>query len=193
MEVKIGISNRHVHLCKNDLEILFGNDYELKIDRELSQPGEFASTDRVTIKSDKGEISNVRILGPIRNYSQVEISKTDAIKLRLNPPVRESGDLKDSSPITIVGPCGEVHLNEGCIIASRHIHLTNKDVLEYGLQGIEKVSIKILGEKGGTLDNVSLKVNDNYAFELHLDTDDANAHLIKQGDSGIIIVGDINA
>lgn len=193
MEVKIGISNRHVHLCKNDLEILFGNGYELKIDRELSQPGEFASTDRVTIKSDKGEISNVRILGPIRNYSQVEISKTDAIKLRLNPPVRESGDLIDSSPITIVGPCGEVHLNEGCIIASRHIHLTNKDVLEYGLQGIEKVSIKILGEKGGTLDNVSLKVNDNYAFELHLDTDDANAHLIKQGDSGIIIVGDINA
>lgn len=193
MEVKIGISNRHVHLCKNDLEILFGNDYELKIDRELSQPGEFASTDRVTIKSDKGEISNVRILGPIRNYSQVEISKTDAIKLRLNPPVRESGDLIDSSPITIVGPCGEVHLNKGCIIASRHIHLTNKDVLEYGLQGIEKVSIKILGEKGGTLDNVSLKVNDNYAFELHLDTDDANAHLIKQGDSGIIIVGDINA
>lgn len=193
MEVKIGISNRHVHLCKNDLEILFGNGYELKIDRELSQPGEFASTDRVTIKSDKGEISNVRILGPIRNYSQVEISKTDAIKLRLNPPVRESGDLIDSSPITIVGPCGEVYLNEGCIIASRHIHLTNKDVLEYGLQGIEKVSIKILGEKGGTLDNVSLKVNDNYAFELHLDTDDANAHLIKQGDSGIIIVGDINA
>lgn len=192
MKVKIGVSNRHVHLCKKDLEILFGSDYELKVDRELSQPGEFASTDRVTIKSEKAEISNVRILGPIRNYSQVEVSKTDAIKLRINPPVRESGDLKESSPITIVGPCGEVCLNEGCIIASRHIHITNKEVVEFGLQGVEKVSVKVLGEKGGILDNVSLKVNDNYAFELHLDTDDANAHLIKQGDTGIILVGDKN-
>lgn len=192
MEVKIGVSNRHVHLCKEDLEVLFGNGYELKVDRELSQPGEFASTDRVTIKSDKGEISNVRILGPIRNYSQVEVSKTDAIKLRINPPVRESGDLKDSSPITIVGPCGEVNLNEGCIIASRHIHITNKEVVEFGLEGVEKVSVKVLGEKGGILNNVSLKVSDNYAFELHLDTDDANAHLIKQNDIGIILVGDKN-
>ena len=192
MEVKIGVSNRHVHLCQKDLEILFGNGYELKVDRELSQPGEFASTDRVTIKSDKGEISNVRILGPIRNYSQVEVSKTDAIKLRINPPVRESGDLKDSSPITIVGPCGELKLNEGCIIASRHIHITNKEVVEFGLEGVEKVSVEVLGEKAGILNNVSLKVSDNYALELHLDTDDANAHLIKQNDIGIILVGDKN-
>lgn len=192
MEVKIGVSNRHVHLCQKDLEILFGSDYELKVDRELSQPGEFASTDRVTIKSETAEIRNVRILGPIRNYSQVEVSKTDAIKLRINPPVRESGDLKDSSPITIIGPCGEVSLNEGCIIASRHIHITNDELVKFGLQGVEKVSVKVLGEKGGIFNNVSLKVNDNYAFELHLDTDDANAHLIKQGDTGIILVGDKN-
>ena len=192
MEVNIGISNRHVHLCQKDLELLFGSGYELKVDHYLSQPGEFASTDRVTIKTDKGVIPNVRILGPIRNYTQVEISKTDAVKLRLNPPVRESGDLENSETIIIEGPLGEIEVANSCIIASRHIHLTNEDVSKYGLEGIDKVSVKLLGEKGGILNNVSLKVNDNYAFEMHLDTDDANAHLLNQGDKGIILIGEKN-
>lgn len=192
MEVKIGVSNHHVHLCQNDLEILFGKDYMLQQDRALSQPGEFASTDRVTLKTAKSEINNVRILGPVRNYTQVEVSKTDAIKLGINPPIRESGDLIGSSPITLIGPCGSLDLANACIIASRHIHLTPDDVAKYGLQNIDKVCVKLSGVKGGIIDNVSLKVNPNYNLELHLDTDDANAHLVKQGDTGIILIGDKN-
>lgn len=192
MKVKIGVSNHHVHLCQKDFETLFGLNYDLKVDRKLSQTGEFASTDRVALKTNKAVILNVRILGPIRDYTQVEISKTDAIKLGLNPPIRESGDLKGTSPITIVGPYCEIKLDEGCIIASRHIHLNPSEVKKYHLEGKEKVKVKLPGEKGGIIDNVALKVNDNYNFELHLDTDDANAHLIKQGDYGIILMGDDN-
>ena len=192
MDVKIGISNHHVHLCQQDLETLFGKNYMLIKDRELSQPGEFASTARVTIKTYKSEITNVRVLGPIRDYTQVEISKTDAIRLGINPPVRESGDLIDSAAVTLIGPAGEIDLLKGCIIASRHIHLNNEDLVKYGLQNKTKVNVKLLGPKGGIIDNVSLKIGTNYRLELHLDTDDANAHLIKQGDIGIILSGDKN-
>lgn len=181
MEVSIGVSNRHVHLKKEDLEILFGVGYELEFYKPLKQPGQFASCDKVTIKTDKSEISNVRILGPVRNYTQVEISKTDAFKLGINPPVRTSGDLKGSAGITIVGPKGTLKLNEGCIIADRHIHITPSQVKEFGLDK-EEVSVKINGIKGGILEKVHLKIDENSYFELHLDTDDANAHLISDGD-----------
>lgn len=181
MEVSIGVSNRHVHLKKEDLEILFGVGYELEFYKPLKQPGQFASCDKVTIKTDKSEISNVRILGPVRNYTQVEISKTDAFKLGINPPVRTSGDLKGSVGITIVGPKGVLKLNEGCIIADRHIHITPSQVKEFGLDK-EEVSVKINGIKGGILEQVHLKIDENSYFELHLDTDDANAHLISDGD-----------
>lgn len=181
MEVSIGVSNRHVHLKKEDLEILFGVGYELEFYKPLKQPGQFASCDKVTIKTDKSEISNVRILGPVRNYTQVEISKTDAFKLGINPPVRTSGDLKGSAGITIVGPKGVLKLNEGCIIAVRHIHITPSQAKEFGLDK-EEVSVKINGIKGGILEQVHLKIDENSYFELHLDTDDANAHLISDGD-----------
>ena len=187
MKVSIGVSNRHVHLTKEHLEILFGKDYELKKKVDINQPGQYASTDVVTIKTAKSEIKNVRILGPIRPYTQVEISKTDSYLLGLNPPVRDSGDLVDSAPITIIGPNGSIDLTEGCIIANRHIHITPKQMEYYGLIGKEKVDIKLYGEKGGILNNVYLKVTDEAFFELHIDTDDANAHLIKNGDIGEII------
>lgn len=187
MKVSIGVSNRHVHLTKEHLNILFGEGYELQKKVDINQPGQYASTDVVTIKTDKSEISNVRILGPIRKYTQVEISKTDAYKLGLNPPVRDSGDLIGSSPITIIGPKGRVDVNEGCIIASRHIHILPSQMKSYGLGGKEFVNVKINGEKGGILANVKLKVSDEAYFELHIDTDDANAHLIKNGDIGEII------
>ena len=129
MDVTIGVSNHHVHLCKHDLEILFGNDYELSIKKELVQPGEFASNSLVSIKTEKATIENLRILGPIRNYTQVEISRTDAYKLGINPPARDSGDLEGSAGITIIGPNGSIDLEKGCIIATRHIHLTPEDVI----------------------------------------------------------------
>jgi len=187
MKVSIGVSNRHVHLTKENLEILFGSEFELYKKNDLTQPGQYASTSLVTIKTDKSQIDNVRVLGPVRPYTQVEISKTDAYKLGLNPPVRDSGDLKGSSPITIIGPSGKIDIEEGCIIPTRHIHILPSQVSLYGLQGKEIVSVKIDGEKGGIIDNVHLKVSDESFFELHIDTDDANAHLIKNGDIGEIL------
>lgn len=192
IEVNIGVSNRHVHLKMGDFKKLFGEDFNLEKVKDLTQPGEFSSNAKVTIKTEKSTIENVRVLGPIRNYTQVEISKTDAFKLGINPPVRESGDIIGSEKVTLIGPAGEVELNEGCIIATRHIHLTNEDVLKYNLQGLKYVDVLLEGEKSGILKNVSLKVNDNYIFELHIDTDDANAHLISQGDIGTILIGDNN-
>ena len=187
MKVSIGVSNRHVHLTKEHLNILFGEGYELEKKNDLTQPGQYASTALVTIKTNKSEISNVRVLGPVRSYTQVEISKTDSYKLGLNPPVRNSGDLEGSASITIIGPKGNVDIKKGCIIAARHIHLTPKQMEIYGLEGIEKVNVKLDGEKGGIITNVYLKTSDEAFFELHLDTDDANAHLVKNGDIGEIL------
>lgn len=187
MKISIGVSNRHVHLTKEHLEILFGENFELEKKNDLTQPGQYASTSLVTIKTEKSEIDKVRVLGPVRPYSQVEISKTDAYKLGLNPPVRNSGDLKGSSPITIIGPNGRVDLEEGCIIPTRHIHILSSQVSLYGLEGKDMVDVKIDGEKGGILTNVYIKPSDEAFFELHLDTDDANAHLIKNGDIGEIL------
>lgn len=182
MQIQVGVSNRHVHLKKEDLKTLFGEEYELSFFKELKQPGQFASNEKVTIKTEKAEISNVRILGPVRNYTQVEISKTDAFKLGIEPPVRTSGDLKNSSPITIIGPKGSLNLTEGCIIADRHIHITEKQMEEFGLNNLKEVRLKAEGIKGGIIEHVSLKAAENSYFEAHLDTDDANAHLINDGD-----------
>lgn len=188
MDVKIGVSNRHVHLCENDLKILFGENFSLGVKKELVQPGEFASDSVVTIKTDKSCIENVRVLGPLRSYTQVEVSKTDAFKLGINPPVRDSGDLEGSAGITIIGPNGSVDLDKGCIIATRHIHITPNEVHEFSLDGLKSVDVRLPGLKGGILYNVQLKISPNYAFEMHIDTDDANAHLVKSGDIAEIIV-----
>lgn len=187
MKVSIGVSNRHVHLTEDDMKTLFGDDYKLEVDKEMTQPGQFASTAFVDLKTDKNIIKHVRIVGPIRNYTQVEISKTDSYFLGLKPPVRESGDLDNSESITLIGPKGELKLKQGCIIANRHIHITPKQLELYNLTGKEVVNVKLFGEKGGIISNVHLKVQEEAFFELHLDTDDANAHLIKQGDIGEII------
>ena len=175
MKVSIGVSNRHVHLKEDDFHMLFGNDCIMENIKNLNQPGQFSSNLFVTIKTDKSCIEKVRVLGPLRDYTQVEISKTDAYKLGLNPPVRDSGDLKDSETVTIIGPKGELLAKESCIIATRHIHLTKDHMREYNLEGKKTVSVLIDGEKGGIINNVHLKVADNSYFEMHLDTDDANA------------------
>lgn len=188
MLVSIGVSNRHVHLKKEDLEILFGKDYELTVLRPVKQPGQFACNETVTIKTDKSEMNGVRVLGPIRDYTQVEISKTDSYKLGLNPPIRTSGDLKDSSPITIIGPKGKIDLEEGCIMSNRHIHISRAEYEELGFKGLSEVSVKIEGIKGGILEHVFLKISDGAVAEMHIDTDDANAHLINNNDSVEVII-----
>lgn len=186
MKVNIGVSNHHVHLSECDFKKIFNADKKLEVVRRLTQPGEFASNLKVTLKTDKGTIENVRVLGPLRNYTQVEISKTDAYKLGLNPPVRESGDVLNSEDITIIGD-NEVKVSSCCIIATRHIHATCEDIKKYNLDPNKKYSVRVLGEKGGVFDNVSVKVSDNYSFEMHIDTDDANAHLLEKGVEGLII------
>jgi putative phosphotransacetylase len=182
MKIKIGVSARHLHLSKEDLEYLFGENYELHKFKDLSQKGEFASAEQVTIKTEKGSFDNVRVLGPIRKYTQVEISKTDAYKLGIDPPVRNSGDIEGSTPITICYNGKELKKEFGCIIATRHIHMSTRDLFKLGFKDKQMVKVIIGGEKGGILDNVYIKANDNFELELHLDTDDANAHLVKSGD-----------
>jgi putative phosphotransacetylase len=186
MKVTVGVSNHHVHLTEKDFKLLFGNS-SLEVLKKINQPNQFASKSLVTLKGEKGEINDVRVLGPFRNYTQVEISKTDARKLGLTPPVRESGDLKDSSPITLIGPNGTLTLKEGCIIADRHIHMLPKQAELYGLDKQDEVSVITPGEKGGILFHVKLRISENSYFEMHIDTDDANAHLLKNGDIVSII------
>lgn len=186
MKITVGVSNRHVHLTQDDYKALFG-DVQLTKRNDLTQPGTYACNETVTIKGEKSSIDNVRILGPFRNYTQVEVSKTDCYKLGVNPPVRNSGDLDGASLITIIGPYGEI-TKEVCIIATRHIHVDENEIIKHHLEGIEKVSVKINGEKGGIIENVYLKKTEKAFFELHLDTDDANAFLLKQNDEVEIII-----
>ncbi len=190
MKVTIGVSNRHVHLKEEDMITLFGENFQLEELRPIHQPGQFASTSTVTLKGEKRQLDNVRILGPTRSYTQVEISKTDAYYLGINPPVRMSGDLKGSSPITIIGPKGELHLKEGCIIADRHIHILPKQRKLYDLEGIDKVSVRLFGEKGGVVDDVYIRESETSYYEMHIDTDDANAHLVTNGDMAEILKGE---
>lgn len=184
MKVVVGISNHHVHLTKEDMETLFGKGFMLEKKQDLKQPHNYASTSVVTIKTDKSQIENVRVLGELRDYTQVEISKTDAVRLGINPPIRESGDIENSSVVTIIGPVGEIK-KACCILAQRHIHITKELKEKYHLKDV--VSLKVSGQKGGILDNVYLKVSKNAYFECHLDTDEGNAFFLKTGDEVEII------
>lgn len=186
MKVRVGISNRHMHLSEEDFKVLFG-DTEIINERELDQPGQYATNLSATIKTEKAELTRVRFLSPFRPHSQVEISRTDSYKLGLNPPVRDSGDLAGSAPITIVGPNGEVNLKEGCIIAARHLHISTEERKEAGLEDVSVVKAVVGGKKGGILDNVVVKSADTFAKSLHLDTDDGNANLLVSGDEVEIV------
>ena len=176
---KIAVSNRHLHLTKEIYDELF--DEPLSIKRPLNQIGEFASFQTVTLKTEKGEIPNVRLIGPLRIYNQVEISRSDAYLLGINPPVRESGDLEDSETITIVGPKGEVTLKDACIQAERHVHMNEKKAEELGLKHEDMVKLIVNNDKGGIME-AFVKVSSNGYFEIHLDKDDANCFLLKTGD-----------
>ena len=186
MKVLLGVSNRHVHLTKEDYKVLFG-DEPLGVVKELVQPGQFSSDKKVSIKTEKRTIDNVRLLGPLRNYTQVEISKTDSFSLGINPPIRNSGDLDGSEVVTIIGPCGEV-TKPCCIIANRHLHINPQQRQELGLVGIDKVCAKIEGEKSTLFENEYIKESPDFTLELHLDTDDGNGSLAKTGDMIEIII-----
>lgn len=186
MKVLLGVSNKHVHVSEEDFNILF-NGMTMENVKDLVQPGQYASNLFVDVKTEAGELKHLRVLGPVRSYTQVELAKTDCFKLKINPPVRESGKLEGASTVTIVGPTGEV-TKDCAIIANRHIHIDDKLREEYGLVGVEKVKVKVPGEKGVVFDNVYLKDTTPAALEFHIDTDDANATLAKTGDMLEVIV-----
>lgn len=180
--VPVGVSNRHIHLSAADLETLFGKGYELTPIKDLSQPGQYACKEQLTIIGPSlRPIEGVRVLGPVRSASQVEISRTDSFTLKVKPPVRESGDIKGSAPITIVGPKGVVSLKEGCIIANRHIHMSEEEGQAFGLKDGDYVDVEVAGERRTKFYDVQVRVNKAFRLEMHIDTDDANAAGIGNG------------
>ena len=187
-EAPIGISNRHIHLSKADVETLFGAGYELQKLKDLSQPGQYACKETLTIVGPSMRpIEGVRVLGPVRKDTQVEISRTDSFVLKNRPPVRESGKIQGSAPITIIGPKGIVNIKEGCIIANRHIHMSLEDGANFGVKDCDYVTVELNGERKTTFHDVQIRVHKDFRLEMHIDTDDANAAGVKNGDKVKII------
>lgn len=186
-KIPIEVSARHIHLSKDILEKLFGKDYELKELKQLNQPSDFAAEEVLDIQVGDKKIYNVRIVGPIREATQVEISKTDAIFLGINPPVRLSGDLSDSCGIKLIGPNGQVDLDKGVIIALHHIHCTQTEAEEIGLKDRDAVAVKIDSERPVTFYDVLVRIRDDYKLCMHIDTDEGNAAGINKKGEGLVI------
>lgn len=191
IKIPIEISARHIHLCQKDLEKLFGRGYQLKKLRNLTQPGQFAAKETVNIKKGKKGIENVRIVGPLRSKTQVELSLTDAIFLRIKIPIRKSGNLKGSPGILIVGPKGKLRLKEGVICPWRHIHLSKKDAEKLNLKEGDLVQFQVKGKRGLIFNNVMIRVSEDFRTCLHLDTDEGNACGISEKSQGTLIIPNI--
>ena len=173
--IPVGISNHHIHLSAEDLEICFGAGYELTPIKDLSQPGQFACKETMTIAGPKGALEKVRILGPVRKETQVELLAADNFKLGIKAPLRMSGDLEDSASVTLVGPKGAVVLKQGAIVAQRHIHMTLEDAERLGVKNGDIVGIEVEGPRGGIFNNVAIRANNTSALDCHIDTEEANA------------------
>ena len=186
--IMVEVSARHVHVTREVLDVLFGKGYELTKKKDLSQPGQFASNERVTVVGPKKEQKNVSILGPIRPYTQVELSLTDTRSLGFDAPVRESGDIDKTPGCKLVGPCGEVEIKEGVIVAKRHIHMTPDDAAALGVQNGQIVAVKIdTAGRGLTFGEVVVRVNENFRLAMHIDTDEGNAVLAGPDATGVLV------
>lgn len=174
-KIPIGISNHHIHLSQEDLNSLFGEGYQLIKLKDLSQPGQYACKETLTICGPKGAIEKVRILGPVRSKTQVELLRGDSFKLGVKPEVRMSGDLNGTPGITLIGPKGSIQLLEGLIVAQRHIHMNSKDSETLGVKDGDIVNIEVCGLRGGIYNNVAIRSNNNSALECHIDIEEANA------------------
>lgn len=187
-KILVEVSARHCHLSREHLDILFGEGYELTVKKPLSQPGQYAAEEKVKVIGPKRELPNVSILGPIRKETQVEISLTDARSIGINAPIRESGDIQQSSGCVLVGPKGQVEIQEGVIIAKRHIHITPEDAHKYDVKDKQIVAVKIQTEQRSTiLDDVVIRVRDDFSSAMHIDTDEGNAAGITGEQYGIIL------
>ena len=174
-KVKVGISNKHLHLSQEHLEILFGKGAELTVKKELGQPGQFAAEETVEVIGPKRSLGQVRVLGPVRKETKVELALTDARGIGIKAPVRESGKLEGTPGCKLVGPCGEIELDHGVIAALRHVHLNPEQAKEAGVVDKEIVMVKVEGERGLVFDNVLVRSGDAHEAELHFDTDEGNA------------------
>ena len=177
MKIRVGVSNRHIHLCKKDADILFGENYEFTKRNDLSQKGEYACNETVIISTDKYEFPHVRVMGPLRDYTQVEVSSEDAELLGINPPMRDSGDLDGSEAVFITGPNGKIYKENCCIKANRHIHCNKLSL--YGHNNRDIVSVKYNDK---VIDNVHIKMKDEYELEMHIDRTDAKIFGLENGD-----------
>lgn len=174
-EIPVGISNRHIHLSKEDRDILFGEGYELTNIKDLSQIGQFACKETVTICGPKGAIEKVRVIGPVRGATQTELLKSDCIKIGIKPVLRLSGDISGTPGLTVIGPKGSVQIKEGAIVAQRHIHMTPEDAQRFNVEDGEIVDVRVDGERGGVYTNVIIRATKMSKLEFHLDTEEANA------------------
>lgn len=187
-KVPVGISNRHIHLSNEHIEALFGIGYKLNKTKDLNQPGEFACEETVKLVGPKGTLANVRVLGPARKATQVEISATDSYVLGIKPPVKDSGDHDGTPGVDIIGPKGTVQIEQGAMIAARHIHMTNEDAQKIGLANGNYVNVKAPGIRGGIMENVLIRVSPNFQMELHIDNDEGNAFGVVTGQSLDVII-----
>jgi putative phosphotransacetylase len=179
--VPVGLSNKHVHLSREHLAILFGKNYTLTKKKELSQPGQYAAEEKVDIIGPKGILKGIRILGPVRKETQIEISLTDSFALGIKAPIRDSGDLEGSPGAKIIGPKGEVEIDKGVIVAGRHVHMHTLDAEKFGVADKDIVRVKVDGKRGLVFDHVLIRVHSEYALEMHVDMDEGNAAGLKNG------------
>ncbi|MCC7495132.1 MAG: phosphate propanoyltransferase [Fimbriimonadaceae bacterium] len=179
--IPIGVSVRHVHLCREHLDQLYGPGYELTVRNELYQPGFYAANETVTVATAKRALHAVRILFPLRPHSQVELARTDAFALGVNPPLRLSGDIAGTPGVTLIGPRGSVQLPEGLIIAARHVHMDAACASRFGVANGDRLDVEVDGPRGALLRNVIVRIAEGTLLEMHLDTDEANAADITQG------------
>ncbi len=181
-KVPVGLSNKHVHLSVEDINTLFGEGHSLTPIKDLSQPGQFACDEKVDIVGPKRTIAGVRVLGPARKETQIELSFSDAITLGLkNTPIRDSGKLEGTPGVKLVGPKGEVELSKGTIIAARHIHMHTTDAEKYNLKDKDIVKVRVDGERALVFENVLIRVNETYALDMHVDVEEGNAAMLQNG------------
>lgn len=188
LTIEMEASGRHIHLSRSHVDALFGAGHRLTPVKELSQPGQFACRERVTLIGPKGELKNVVVLGPERKESQVEISLTDAVSLGITPPVRQSGELKDTPGLSVRAEGRMVTLDHGLIVARRHIHMTPEDAARWGVQDNQVVRLKTFTSRPLVFDDVVVRVSPQYATMIHLDYDEANACGFRKGDRGMILL-----
>ncbi|MCX6823282.1 MAG: phosphate propanoyltransferase [candidate division SR1 bacterium] len=187
MRIPIGISNRHVHLSPADVEKVFGKGYQLTKFKDITQPGQFACNETVTLLGPKGKMEHVRVVGPTRKESQIEIMLGDNFVLGTNAPVRVSGEFSDGENISLLGPAGECFVSKGMIASQRHLHCTIAEAEDMGLKNGDMIKIKIPGPRGLIFEQVAVRARDDYALDFHIDIEEANAAGVKPGDWGEIV------